>query len=158
MKNLLPRKMVTASFASCLFAVAYALFNPDPLNTEMGSYLYRVWLIIPAYLLYALPIMFTFGIAASLASQWITRKFLSHLLTAEVQQTAALLTLHVIFGSVFLYAGLLGALIFFVLDFLFARRGAVYTYKHAMISLLGPFGLFALLIITYWLSDLTQSL
>ena len=156
LKQLLPRKMIAASIAACLFAIVFAFIEPDPFEAgiaSFGDYLNHVWVVVPAYLLYALPILFTYGIIASLLSQFIVRKFIQHLLTAEVQQTAALLTLHLIFGAFLSFAGILGALLFFIIDFRLANKKISYTYRHSLKSLLWPLGLFIIFILSYWVID-----
>lgn len=149
-KQLAFRKITAASISACLFAIAFACFmiNPFHLHFEsIGDYIGSVKQSAPLFLLYAYPVMVTYGAATSYICELIVGELARNgLLERSVSKTIVSAALHTLFGLVLLYISLLAAWLFFMTDLALARRKKPFGLKEAALAALLPIGMMA----AYW--------
>lgn len=128
------RKLIAASITSVLYPLT---LNPHFIELE---YLGLV-------MVYSLPVIYIYGIATSLVSDW-----LASLLAKKKNKLAIFLTFlfHTIFGLVLLQISLIAAWLFFIIDRLLKRKQENYQTKTALLSFLLPicFFIFFLVLIS----------
>lgn len=128
------RKLIAASITSVLYPLT---LNPHFIELE---YLGLV-------MVYSLPVIYIYGIATSLVSDW-----LASLLAKKKNKLVIFLTFlfHTIFGLVLLQISLIAAWLFFIIDRLLKRKQENYQTKTALLSFLLPicFFIFFLVLIS----------
>lgn len=128
------RKLIAASITIVLYPLT---LNPHFIKLE---YLGLV-------MVYSLPVIYIYGIATSLVSDW-----LASLLAKKKNKLAIFLTFlfHTIFGLVLLQISLIAAWLFFIIDRLLKRKQENYQTKTALLSFLLPicFFIFFLVLIS----------
>ncbi|MEK4198411.1 hypothetical protein [Cytobacillus sp. FSL K6-0265] len=128
------RKLIAASITSVLYPLT---LNPHFIELE---YLGLV-------MVYSLPVIYIYGIATSLVSDW-----LASLLAKKKNKLVIFLTFlfHTIFGLVLLQISLIAAWLFFIIDRLLNRKQENYQTKTALLSFLLPicFFIFFLVLIS----------
>ncbi|MEA1854667.1 hypothetical protein U9M49_16245 [Cytobacillus sp. OWB-43] len=116
------RKLIAASITSVLYPLT---LNPHFIELEF----------LGLVMMYSLPVIYIYGIATSLVSDW-----LASLLAKKKNKIVIFLTFlfHTIFGLVLLHISLIAAWLFFVIDRLLKRKQENYQTKTALLSFLLP--------------------
>ncbi len=137
--QVLYREVITASFAGTIHSVLLALSFPSLFiqPADDSAFFSSAITTIPTYLVYVLPVIYTYGIACSIASDKI-----GHLLAKKSNEPRVGKmvsgSLHLVFGLVLLWFSLIGAIIFFVIDHILLRLNRPYTLLVALMSALCP--------------------
>ncbi|WLR47866.1 hypothetical protein LC065_00785 [Halobacillus litoralis] len=147
---MLKRKFVTGSITSSIYAVVLGfIMSFDSGQSGLVVYLHTVTLLIPVGLLYSLPLILSYGVAASFVSEWAG----GHIAKIIGQPKAKLLfsgLLHMFFGLIFMWVSLGAAFIFFAVDLFLKRRKKHFTWGIVYRSFLLPIGIGLSFLIILW--------
>ncbi len=147
-EKMLPRKVITASISSALFAILLGFVFPNPFQEQVvaeQNYFYSASTIINIYLMYSFPVILFFGILTSIASD----RLAVYMLKKKANKKNELIVsgvFHVAFGLVLLPYSLGASILFFITDKLLQKRHVTFHSLQAVISLLIP--------LTVWLISL----
>jgi hypothetical protein len=147
----LPRKMITASFAGTLYALAYGLIFPNPWGLTIdsfGQYLWHFTSSASVYFLFVLPAFWTYGIITSLASDLIAH-FISRVTIRKIEWVYSAL-LHMLFGWLFLWISLSASILFFISDRILGKRDH-YGWVTAVKSLVIPIAVWVVFVSFVWI-------
>jgi hypothetical protein len=134
------RKIISAAIATFLFSIIYAWFVPtfSFSNTlSIGENAHEAFKVICVFMLYAAPVIYLYGTAASLISDLIARS-VSH--RQWIRITVSALS-HCIFGLILGHISFLAAILFFIFDVLRSNRKKPYTWNITLASPLLPISL-----------------
>lgn len=140
--SILPRKIISASISSFLFAILLSLFIPDPFDAGIkyiGEYIETFMLAVPGYLMYSFPVILLYGTITSIISEYLARFIANR--TKKSMEFYLSFGFHMLFGLVFLWLSLLAALLYFVTDYILKKKN-IYNGKQAFMSLGIPFLVF----------------
>lgn len=134
------RKLIAASITSVLYPLTLSFIS----IVEDPSYFIEYLGLV---MVYSLPVIYIYGIATSLVSDW-----LASLLAKKKNKLVIFLTFlfHTIFGLVLLHISLIAAWLFFIIDRVLNRKQENYQTKTALLSFLLPicFFIFFLVLIS----------
>jgi hypothetical protein len=147
LRRIFSRKVITASVSGTIYAIILGLFIPNFFGKDITSvqdYFLMVGMYIPFYIIFSFPVILIYGVTTSIICDKAGK-----LAAAKVKKEKAELivsgTLHLLFGSVFLFFGLnliwfsLGpSILFFITDRVLQRRTKKYRGIQALASLLLP--------------------
>ncbi|MDQ0185327.1 hypothetical protein P4U90_11840 [Cytobacillus kochii] len=131
------RKLIAASITSVLYPLT---LNPHFIELEF----------LGLVMMYSLPVIYIYGIATSLVSDW-----LASLLAKKKNKIVIFLTFlfHTIFGLVLLHISLIAAWLFFVIDRLLKRKQENYQTKTALLSFLLPICFFIFFLVLIMMNE-----
>jgi hypothetical protein len=139
-----------------LFAILFALAEPnlwvDP--QSIGGYFADVWKVIPVYLIVSFPVLLLYGSLTSLISDYIVANLArKQALNRPLTKKVFLAGLHLLFGCILSYIGILAALLYFLFDLWLSRRPEPYRAIHALIGFCFPLGLFLVTVVSLWIAE-----
>ncbi|GEN53545.1 hypothetical protein [Halobacillus faecis] len=147
---MLKRKIVAGSITSSIYAVVLGFIMAfDSGLSSLVVYLHTVTLLIPVGLLYSLPLILSYGVAASFVSEWAG----GYIAKVTGQPKAELLVsglLHMFFGVIFMWVSLGAACIFFAVDLILKSRKKHFTWGTVYRSFLLPTGIGLSFLIILW--------
>ncbi|MDM5206077.1 hypothetical protein [Cytobacillus kochii] len=137
------RKLIAASITSVLYPLTLTLIS------TVGDHSYFIE-FLGFVMMYSLPVIYIYGIATSLVSDW-----LASLLAKKKNKLAIILTFlfHTIFGLVLLQISLVAAWLFFVIDRLLKRKQENYQTKTALLSFLLPICFFIFFLVLIMMNE-----
>ena len=153
-KQVLPRKLLTASIAGSLFAILLGLLAPGSFGNEINSIKEYIWaftLTVPFYLMYSFPVILVYGTVTSIISD-----FLSGFMTkkSKIQLEPYLsAVLHILFGLVLQWVSLGAAILFFVTDRILRKKKNQYKWSQALKGLFIPLLVWILFMGIIWIVD-----
>ena len=133
--SILPRKIISASISSSIFAILLGLFISDPFDmgiSSVGEYIEALLVAVPGYLIYSFPVILLYGTIASIISEYLARSISNH--TKKSLEFYLSFGLHILFGLVLLWFSLLAAILYFVTDYILIKKN-IYKWKNALVSL-----------------------
>ncbi|MCC3359289.1 hypothetical protein [Bacillus sp. REN16] len=151
--HVLPRKLLTASISGALFAVLLGIF-PSSFWGEVNSikeYLLGFTASVPLYLIYSFPVIFVYGTATSIISD-----FLSGIITKNrLKQLEPYLSLvfHLLFGSILQWVSLGAAILYFIIDRILRKKKSRYKWSKAFMGLAIPLLIWILFMGIIWVMD-----
>ena len=151
-KQVLPRKLLTASISGSLFAILLGLFFP--FGSEINSikeYLWSFTTSVPFYLMFSFPVIFVYGTITSIISD-----FLSELITKNsIKRLEPYLSavFHILFGTVLQWVSLGAATLYFLTDRIFRKKRNQYKWIQAFKSLVIPLLIWVLFMGIIWIVD-----
>ncbi|MBJ6364331.1 hypothetical protein ACFOQM_24225 [Paenibacillus sp. GCM10012307] len=137
--QILYRKVIAASIAGTIHSILLGLLFPAQFiqPTDDSAFFTIVMTIIPTYMVYVLPVIFTYGIACSIASDTIGN-FISKKSNDRRIGIIVSGSLHIVFGLVLLLFSLIGAVVFFLVDQILVKLDRKYTFLFSVTSLFFP--------------------
>jgi hypothetical protein len=145
------RKMITASIAGTLYALAYGLIFPNPWGLTIDSFVQYLWHFTSSasvYFLFVLPVFWTYGIITSLVSDCIAH-FIAKVTSRKIECVSSAL-IHMLFGWVLLWISLFASILFFFTDRILGRRDH-YGWAAAVKSLVIPIAVWVVLVSVIWI-------
>jgi hypothetical protein len=142
---------MSGCISACLFAIVFTILEPslwvEP--ESVGHLLSQVWGTISVYLIYSFPVLLVYGSLTSMLSDWLVSSFTTYIgSTRPLLQKIMLAALHLLFGCILSYIGILAALLYFLVDLWLSRKPEPYRAVHVLISFCFPVGLFLLAVIS----------
>lgn len=140
---------MSAAISATLFNLLYALLYIDPFNEHISlghSFLQSYFYSLMGYMIYSMPVILTYGLLASLISDWIASKISTKASNLSIEWLISL-CLHLLFGLVLLHISLIAAILFFIIDRILRRYSFSSKPKYALASLLLPAALFGITLV-----------
>lgn len=136
--QILPRKIVTTTIATSLFAIIFGMFAANPFDQHFDSgwnYLNGMLTAIPVYLLFSFPVILVYGTITSLFSDYVASLLCKN--NKYEMYTAGLF--HIAFGLVLLSVSLLASILYFLTDRFLQKKSTHYSWSQAIKCLSIPF-------------------
>ena len=155
--NMLKRKLVSSICSSVLFSIVYGLINPTPFNEKILSiqqYFSVVIDYIHVYLMYSLPIFLIYGLISSfLCETFVNRAFGGR---NKKEQFIFNGLIHLFFGLILGWAGVLASFIYFLIDQWFKKRDKILSIKQRILLFASPVIVWSFSVVLINLLDWTQ--
>lgn len=140
------RKIIVASITGTVHSILLGLIFPAPFGKSPESHFFLDLITAtPTYMMYVLPVVYTYGIVCSIVSGKIG-SFLAKKSDDSRVEILVSGSLHIVFGLFLLIYSLIGAVIFFFVDILLVKMKQKYSLVRAISSLLLPLSLLCVLI------------
>jgi hypothetical protein len=150
------RKIITASLSGSIYAILLGLIVPNPFGESIPSladYLFAVAMSTPVYLMYSFPVIFVYGIFASIISDKVTQLVMKRANSQKIEIVLSAV-LHLLFGLVLQLYSLAASILFFIVDRVLQKGGKNYTGMQALKSLAVPLAVWIFFMGIIWLEHL----
>lgn len=159
-KNILARKIISASVSGTIFAIILGLILPNPFGdisvNSIKDYFVSSVTIIPIYLMYSFPAILIYGVITSIISDKIGE--MVSVKTQDINQELTVsLVMHIVFGLILFWFSLGASILFFITDRVIKRRNKRYKWLVALKSLAIPLITWLTLMGIVWANDMFLS-
>lgn len=140
-RNVLARKVISASVSGTIFAIILGLILPNPFGdisiNSIKGYIVSSATIIPIYMMYSFPVILIYGVITSIISDKIGEFVSVKTQNNKVELTVSVV-MHIVFGSILFWFSLGASILFFITDRVIRRRNKNYEWLVALKSLTIP--------------------
>ncbi|MBO0960892.1 hypothetical protein J1P26_14405 [Neobacillus sp. MM2021_6] len=156
-REILPRKIISASVSATIFAIILGLINPNPFGdisvSSIYKYLFSSISIIPIYIMYSFPAILIYGVITSIISDKVG-EFISIKTKVKKAEIIVSVVLHMVFGLILFWLSLGASVLFFITDRIMRRLNKQYEWMEAIKSMAIPVLSFLILMGIVWANDI----